>query len=55
MERNVLIKEIMWEYDYTKSKAEQIVSQYEKENKYDDLCDLIKIRQDISMVIREDV
>lgn len=55
MERTVLINEIMWEYDYTRAKAEQIVSLYEIQHKYEDLCELIKARQDISMSIKEDV
>lgn len=55
MEKSVLINEIMWEYDYTKAKATEIVNLYEQRGKYEHLCELIKARQDISMVIKEDV
>lgn len=55
MERYVLVNEIMWEYDFTRAKAEEIVRSYEKQGKYDDLCELIEARQDISTVIKEDV
>ena len=55
MERDVLINELMWEYDYTRAKAQEIVSLYEAQGKYEDLCELIKTRQEISMEIRDDV
>ncbi len=53
--KQVIVNEICWEYDYSKAKAEEIVSMYEKQGKYEDLCELVKAKQDISMVIREDV
>lgn len=53
MERRVLVNEIRWEYSYSKAKAEEIVSMYEKQGKYKDLCELVKAKQKISMVIRE--
>ena len=31
MEKQVLINEICWEYNYSKAKAEEIVSMYEKQ------------------------
>lgn len=55
MERQILVNEIRWEYDYSKAKAEEIVSMYEKQEKYEDLCELVKAKQGISTVIREDV
>lgn len=55
MERQVLVNEICWEYDYSKAKAEEIVSMYKKQGKYKDLCELIKAKQEISIVTREDV
>lgn len=55
MERSVLVNEIRWEYECSKAKAEEIVSLYENLGKYDDLCDLVKAKQDISMDIRKDV
>ena len=55
MEKQVIVNEICWEYDYSKAKAEEIVLMYEKQGKYEDLCELVKAKQDISMVIREDV
>lgn len=55
MERRVLVNEIRWEYEYSKAKAEEVVSMYESLGKYNDLCELVKAKQDISMVIRKDV
>lgn len=55
MEKYVLVNEIMWEYDYSRSKALELVSMYEDQGKYEDLCELVKAKQDISTVIREDV
>lgn len=55
MEIQVLVNEIRWEYNYSKAKAEEIVSMYEKQGKYKDLCELVKAKQEISTVIREDV
>lgn len=55
MEKHVLVNEICWEYNFTKLKAEEIVAYYEQQGKYEDLCELVRAKQDISMVIREDV
>ena len=55
MERHVLVNEIRWEYNYSKAKAEELVSMYENHGKYEDLCELVKAKQDISMTIKEDV
>ena len=55
MERNVLINEICWEYNYSKEKAERLVHNYEEQNKYQDLCELVRVKQDISMIVKEDV
>lgn len=55
MEKQVLINEIMWEYNYSRSRAEKLVDLYEKQDKSNDLWQLIKSKQDISMVIKCDV
>lgn len=55
MEKQTLVNEIRWEYDYSKAKAEEIVSMYEKQGKYRDLCELVKAKQKISIVTRSDV
>lgn len=47
MEKDVLIREIMWEYDYTKSKAASIVDEYEKNKKYEDLCELVIAKKEL--------
>lgn len=46
---NTIIKELIWEYDYTKSQAKAIVSYYKKANKYSDLCELIQYRLSIKL------
>ena len=50
MERSVLIRAIMWEYNMSKAKAEALVVSYENHNKYSDLCEFVKDRRDISMI-----
>lgn len=51
MERQVLVNEIRWEYDYSKAKAEEVVSMCEKQGKYEDLCELVKAKREISTVV----
>lgn len=53
MEKSTLIKEIMWEYDTTKAKAKCIVAAYELYDKYEDLCELVKTKQDISVIVKD--
>lgn len=55
MERETLINEMCWEYNYSKKKASTIVDEYKNRDKYQDLCELVKARQEISMIIKEDV
>lgn len=47
MEKDVLIREIMWEYDYTKSKATSIANEYEKNKKYNELCELVIAKKEL--------
>ena len=49
MDRTTVIHEIMWEYNCTKAKAEQIVRRYENKGQYDELCKLITIRNGLSI------
>ena len=51
MEKDVLIKEIMWEYNYTQQKATDIVDMYIKLGKYNDLCELVIAKRNLSMVV----
>lgn len=41
---NIVIKELMWEYDYTEKQAESIVHRYKQNNSYIRLCELIQCR-----------
>lgn len=50
MERSVLVKAIMWEYNMSKKNAENLVGLYESHNKYADLCKYVKDREEISMI-----
>lgn len=50
MERHVLVNEIMWEYDLSRPKAEKVVTEYESIGQYEQLCELVKDKKDISMV-----
>lgn len=43
----VVKKELMWEYDYTEQKAQSVIESYKSQGKYNDLCDLIKLRQSL--------
>ena len=53
MEKSTLIKELMWEYDVTKTKAKCIIAAYELYNKYEDLCELVKDKRDISVIVKD--
>lgn len=50
MERSVLIRAIMWEYNMSKANANALVTLYEKHEKYNTLCKFVKDRCDISMI-----
>lgn len=52
MEKSVLVREIMWEYDYTKHQAMNIVEQYEKQDEYDSLCELVIAKKQLSHVTK---
>lgn len=43
--KEIVIKELMWEYDYTHKKAELIYEFYEKQEKLLELSELIKVKQ----------
>ena len=49
----VVINELIWEYDYTKSQAESIVSRYKTLGKYPELCDLIQYRSSLAIIDKE--
>ena len=49
MDRTTVIHELMWEYNLTKAKAEQVVHKYEQKGQFDELCKLITIRNSLSM------
>jgi len=55
MEKDVLIKEIMWEYNYSKQHAEKLVQMYIDMDKYEDLCGLIIAKKNISIEVQYDV
>ncbi len=42
---NILIREIMWEYDCTKKRAKWLVDKYRKSGKYLDLCEIVKYKR----------
>lgn len=50
MERSVLIRAIMWEYNISKANADALVTLYENHNRYSDLCEFVKNRCNISMI-----
>ncbi len=50
---DVVIKELIWEYDYTKSQAESIVSHYKSLGKYPELCELIQYRLSLAIINKE--
>lgn len=43
----VVLKELMWEYDYTQEQAESILMAYKRSGKYCKLCLLIEQRANI--------
>lgn len=51
MEKDVLIQEIMWEYNYTQQKATEIVNMYIKAGKYNDLCELVITKKNLSVEV----
>lgn len=52
MEKSVLIREMMWEYNYTKYQATNIVEQYEKQCEYGSLCELVIAKKQLSHVTK---
>ena len=50
MERPVLIRAIMWEYNMSKANADALVTLYENHSNYNRLCEFVKNRCDISMI-----
>lgn len=49
----ILIGELMWEYDYTQEQAELIIDQYKSKDEYSELCELIQHR--LSIKTRENL
>lgn len=45
MTEDVIIKEIMWEYNCSKHRAQELVEKYKRQKKYDELCKLIKYKK----------
>ena len=43
----VVKRELMWEYDYTEQQASSMIESYKAQNKYTELCDLIKYRMSV--------
>lgn len=41
MPETILLKELMWEYNCPKSKAQKTIDIYKKKNKYDKLCEIV--------------
>ena len=46
MTKEIAIKEMMWEYDFTEKQAEKVVNRYIREGKFKELCDLLAYRRD---------
>lgn len=40
----VVLKELMWEYDYTQEQAQSILNRYKQNGEYSKLCELIESR-----------
>lgn len=45
----IVIKELMWEYDYTEKQAKLIIDKYKQSNKYPELCELIQHRMSVRL------
>lgn len=41
MPEAILLKELMWEYDCRKAKAQKTIDTYKQKNKYDELCEIV--------------
>ena len=54
MEKDILINEIMWEYNVTRKTALRTVNVYESLGKYNELCDLVKNKEKLYLVTRKD-
>lgn len=52
MEKNVLINEIMWEYDVSRETASRTVGVYESLGKYAELCNLVKNKEKLYPVTK---
>ena len=49
----VILNELMWEYDFSKSQAESIIRHYQKIGKYQELCSLIQERSVLKSAQKE--
>lgn len=45
----IVIQELMWEYDYTLTQAQSIVNLYKSKDEYSELCELIQHRLSIKL------
>lgn len=52
MKEITLVEELIWEYNYPRRKAEEIVSVYKKNNALEDLWELIKAKHKLDIVTR---
>lgn len=54
MEKDILVNEIMWEYNVTRKTALRTVNVYESLGKYGELCDLVKNKEKLYLVTRKE-
>lgn len=54
MEKDILVNEIMWEYNVTRKTALRTVNVYESLGKYNELCDLVKNKEKLYLVTSKD-
>lgn len=45
MTEEIIMKELMWEYNLSKQRAQKVVEDYKKNNKYPELCEVIKFKK----------
>ena len=52
MKRDILINEIMWEYNVSRKTATQTVDVYSSLGKYEELCTLVKNKEKLYLVTK---
>lgn len=45
MELEILVKELMWEYDITKKSALNLINSYQLKGKYEELVNIVKFKR----------